>query len=89
MPRKSESETKDLVDHFFSEYDEKLEKYIAGPLWDKFWKAPPSAGAETARFINGLEIPQIRNRRMLLIHDLGNGVVDRDTLDALFSKGSK
>ncbi|TFK62636.1 hypothetical protein BDN72DRAFT_848450 [Pluteus cervinus] len=85
MPRKSESEMKELVDHFFSKYDEKLEKYLAGPP-NQFWKAPPSADAETARFINDLEIPQVRGRRMLLLHDLGNGVVDENVLNALFAK---
>jgi hypothetical protein len=88
-PRKSDKETRALVEDFLSDHDAKLEEYIAGPPWNDFWRAPPSADPETAHFINNLEIPQVSQSPTLLLHQLGNDIVDESLIDHLFNRKSR
>ena len=69
------SEIDDQVTEFMHEYDAKICEYIAGPPWNDFFEAPPTADPRTASFIKSLQIPQLRGKPMLILHDLTRGIV--------------
>ena len=76
------------VDAFLEQYDAKLREYLSGPAWSEFWKAPSSVDGETSQFINSLRIPKIGKRPMLVLHDLGGGIVDPAVVDRVFASQS-
>ncbi|KAL5476982.1 hypothetical protein ACEPAI_3168 [Sanghuangporus weigelae] len=87
-PRKPVKATDDLVKETLSGYDAKLREFLAGPVWADFWEAPSSAGDEAARFITSLKIPKIKADPVLLLHNLGNDIVDSALVNGLFTKSS-
>ncbi|KAL5476916.1 hypothetical protein ACEPAI_3102 [Sanghuangporus weigelae] len=87
-PRKPKEETEGLVEEFLSRYDTKLRRYLAGPPWKDFWEAPPDASNNIAQFVKSLKIPDIGGDPVLLLHNLGNGVVDSSIVDKVFSRTS-
>ncbi|KAL5514424.1 hypothetical protein ACEPAG_2512 [Sanghuangporus baumii] len=88
-PREYMETTRDSVEEFLKKYDAELKKYIAGPPWIDFWQAPSSVDNNTAEFFNRLEIPEVSDGPVLLLHQLGNGVVDSTVVDELFTKESR
>ncbi|KAL5521780.1 hypothetical protein ACEPAF_2528 [Sanghuangporus sanghuang] len=88
-PRKPKLQTEDSVKKFLSGYDAKLRQYLAGPPWKDFWEAPESVGNSVAEFIRNLKIPSKSGNPVLLLHNLGETVVDSTVVNGLFSKTSK
>ncbi|TFK63354.1 hypothetical protein BDN72DRAFT_902483 [Pluteus cervinus] len=86
--REPSDRTESTVQHFLRQYDAALEEYLTGSPWPSSWEAPPSTDSTTADFINNLDIPRVSTTPMLLLHNLGNGIVDQGTLDKLFDKRS-
>ncbi|THH03790.1 hypothetical protein EW145_g6006 [Phellinidium pouzarii] len=84
-PRKTKAQTEALVNELLRSYRTKLDNYVAGPAWSQFWTAPPTVEPETANFINALQIPLVENESMLLLHGLGDGIVDERTVSNLFN----
>ncbi|KAL5476981.1 hypothetical protein ACEPAI_3167 [Sanghuangporus weigelae] len=87
-PRKPKEETEGLVEEFLSRYDTKLRQYLAGPPWKEFWDAPPDASNNIAQFVKSLKIPDIGGNPVLLLHNLGDGVVDSSVVDDVFTRKS-
>ncbi|KAL5476915.1 hypothetical protein ACEPAI_3101 [Sanghuangporus weigelae] len=87
-PRKPKEKTEELVKEFLSRYDTKLRQYLAGPPWKDFWEAPPDASNDIAQFVKSLKIPDIRGNPVLLLHNLGDGVVDSSIVDEVFTRTS-
>ncbi|KAL5514240.1 hypothetical protein ACEPAG_2328 [Sanghuangporus baumii] len=89
IPRKSKEKTEELVKEFLSRYDTKLRQYLAGPPWKDFWEAPPGASNDIAQFVKSLKIPDIGGNPVLLLHNLGDGVVDSSIVDGVFTRTSR
>ena len=89
-PRKAEREVQESVDNYLKCFDAKLGEYLAGRPWNDFWKAPPASDPLTAAFIDALELPRVvGDDPVLLLHGLGNGIVDECVVDSLFTKKSQ
>ncbi|KAL5514187.1 hypothetical protein ACEPAG_2275 [Sanghuangporus baumii] len=87
-PRQPVEATEDIVKETLSRYDTRLREFLAGPVWADFWEAPSSVDDEAARFIKSLKIPKIKNDPVLLLHNLGNDIVDSALVNGLFIKSS-
>ncbi|KAL5514188.1 hypothetical protein ACEPAG_2276 [Sanghuangporus baumii] len=88
-PRKSKQKTEELVEEFLSRYETKLRQYLARPPWKDFWQAPPDASNNIAQFVKSLKIPDIGDNPVLLMHNLGDGVVDSSVVDEVFARTSR
>ncbi|KAL5514186.1 hypothetical protein ACEPAG_2274 [Sanghuangporus baumii] len=88
-PRKPKLQTEDSVKKFLSGYDAKLRQYLAGPPWKDFWEAPKVVDNSIAEFIRNLKIPRKSGSPVLLLHNLGESVVDSNVVNGLFSKTSR
>ncbi|KAL5514165.1 hypothetical protein ACEPAG_2253 [Sanghuangporus baumii] len=88
-PRKSLEQTRDSVKDFLSGIDSKLRDFLSSPLWTDFWKSPSPVDRETAKFIKDLKIPKIDGDPMLLLHNLGDHIVDSTLVNGLFDKPSR
>ncbi|KAL5476986.1 hypothetical protein ACEPAI_3172 [Sanghuangporus weigelae] len=88
-PRKAKLETEDSVKKFLIGYDAMLGQYLTGPPWKDFWEAPESADNSVAEFIRNLKIPSKSGNPVLLLHNLGDTVVDSTVVNGLFSKTSR
>ncbi|KAL5521779.1 hypothetical protein ACEPAF_2527 [Sanghuangporus sanghuang] len=87
-PRKPVKATADLVKETLSGYDARLREFLAGPLWADFWEPPPGVDDETTKFIKKLGVPKIDDKPVLLLHNLGNDIVDSTLVNGLFTKSS-
>ncbi|TFK60156.1 hypothetical protein BDN72DRAFT_941109 [Pluteus cervinus] len=88
-PRKDPSATQDQVTGFFRTYEARLRKYLTEKAWNDYWKAPELCNPAHEHFINDLEIPKVMHDPMLLLHNIGNGIVDKAVLSSLFDGKSK
>ncbi|KAL5477030.1 hypothetical protein ACEPAI_3217 [Sanghuangporus weigelae] len=88
-PRKPIKATEDLVKKTLSGYDVGLREFLVGPLWADLWEDPSPIDDEAARFINRLGIPKIDDEPVLLLHNLGNDIVDSTLVNGLFTKSSR
>ncbi|KAL5522871.1 hypothetical protein ACEPAG_8889 [Sanghuangporus baumii] len=88
-PRKPRRQTEDSVKKFLSGYDARLGQYLAGPPWKDFWEGPNVVDNSVAEFIRNLKIPSKSGSPVLLLHNLGESVVDSTVVDGLFSKTSR
>ncbi|KAL5498504.1 hypothetical protein ACEPAH_1857 [Sanghuangporus vaninii] len=87
-PRKSVKATEELVKETLSGYEARLREFLAGPLWADFWEPPSRVDDETAKFIKKLGVPKIDDKPVLLLHNLGNDIVDSTLVNGLFTKSS-
>ncbi|KAL5521778.1 hypothetical protein ACEPAF_2526 [Sanghuangporus sanghuang] len=88
-PRNPVKATEELVKETLSGYDARLREFLAGPVWADFWEAPSPVDDEAARFIKNLKIPKIKDNPVLLLHNLGNDIVDSALVNGLFTKSSR
>ncbi|KAL5498505.1 hypothetical protein ACEPAH_1858 [Sanghuangporus vaninii] len=88
-PRKSVKATEELVKETLSGYDAGLREFLAGPVWTDYWEAPSRVDDETAKFIKKLGVPKIDDKPVLLLHNLGNDIVDSTLVNELFTKSSR
>ncbi|THH10541.1 hypothetical protein EW145_g1243 [Phellinidium pouzarii] len=82
---KTQAQLKALLDELFESCRTKLDNYVSGPAWSKFWTAPPTVQPEIANFINELQIPLVGDDPTLLLHGIGDGIVDERTINNLFN----
>ena len=83
------TETLGLVTAFLDQHSAKLRDYLRGPAQHEFWEAPLSVEDQTRLFINGLKIPMVNGNPVLLLHALGEDIVDPNHIKNLFPTWTK
>ncbi|KAL5514517.1 hypothetical protein ACEPAG_1833 [Sanghuangporus baumii] len=88
-PRKSLEQTRDSIKEFLSGIDSKLRGFLSSPPWTDFWESSSSVDRETAKFIKDLKITKVDGDPMLLLHNLGDDIVDSTLVNGFFDKPSR
>ncbi|EJD03166.1 uncharacterized protein FOMMEDRAFT_156540 [Fomitiporia mediterranea MF3/22] len=88
-PHKDDNEMNRIVEEFFKRLDRRLCEHLKGLPWKDVWQASEDTQPHYAQFIENLGIPQVLGRPALLLHCLGDGVVDAEILSELADGSSK
>ena len=78
-----------VVNEFLKNLEGRLREHLKGAPWQDTWQAPQGTSPEYARFIEELEIPQVEGFPALLLHNLGDGIVDTKIISQLGDGSSK